>query len=224
MPAFLLFLALLLLACDPTPPITPESPPDGGQGGASSASSSSSSVASSGSQGAGTGGNGGVGGSGGGLSCDPCQDTDGARIAHRRQVTTTLDGYQRVTEIGMFDTLRAEACAPNIATDGVLRCLPMQLAFVSHFADAACSTVLFYVPVGGCAKPSMYGGEVVEVLGVCGGGTRIRKLAGEHIGDVYGKSGASCVKLGSQVPNLYLGGAEVTPGAFAIVEQSESTP
>jgi hypothetical protein len=152
-------LALFLLACDSTPPITPDAPPDGGQGGSSSSTSVSSSVASSGSQGAGTGG---AGGSAGGLSCDPCQDADGSRIVHRRQVTTTLDGYKRVVEAGMFDVLRNEACAPTIAADGVLRCLPAGLAYPSYYADAACTLSLFSVVVGPCVKPPMYGGEVIS--------------------------------------------------------------
>lgn len=220
MPALLLFLALLLIACDPTPPITPEAPPDGGMGGASSSSSVASSVASSGSQGAGTGGS----GQGGGLSCDPCEDSDGTRIVHRRHVTTTLDGYKHVVEAGMFDTLRNEACTPMVAADGVSRCLPTSQSPVLYYADATCSTPIFLVAVGGCLKAPVYVGEAVTLPGQCATGTRVLKLAGEHVGDVYMLSGSACTKFPKpSSANLYLGGDEVTAGAFAPVEQ-EITP
>jgi hypothetical protein len=219
MPALLLLLALFLLACDTAAPITPEPRPDGGQGGAGGASSVSSSVASSGSQGAG------AGDAGGSFSCEPCEDTDGTRIVHRRQVTTTLDGYKRVDDAGMFDTLRAEPCFPLVAADGVLRCLPVTTSPKGYYADATCTTPLFLIMVGVCVKVPLYVGEGVSFPGECIAGTRIRKLAGEHVGDVYALVGATCTKVTKPAGfSLYLGGAEVTPGAFAIVEQSENAP
>lgn len=214
---YLFLTAAIIAACNSTAPIKPEPLPDGGVGGNDATTSSASSSSSAG---AGAGGQGGTGG----LSCDPCTSADGARIVHQRMATTTLDGYKQIDNSGMFDTLRGETCSPLVAADGQRRCLPVGPSGVIYYADAMCTTSLFIVPVGGCLKSPVYVGEIVPIVGQCGSGIRILKLAGQHVGDAFVKSGATCSKVAMPPPNLYYGGAEIDPGAFAIVQQVESAP
>lgn len=172
-------LTLVFLASCSSNPVDVKPEPSG-----SSASSGSSS---------GTGGSGGgTQGAGGGISCDPCESSDGTRIVRRKNTTSSVDGMIDVQSSIYFDKLRNEPCFSVTAEDGLLRCLPSGGATSIGYADSSCAVpvgqfdacspvpktaIVFTFPTPGTCQKPYYAAYSVGA---------------EHVGQLYAMQGMSC--------------------------------
>src|SRR5205085_12166844 len=71
--------------------------------------------------------------------------------------------------VGWFDKARAENCSFAVAGDGVIRCLPNDVAEARLFADPLCKQRVAAVPA--CAMPRYL---VESDIAACGGAARHR--------------------------------------------------
>jgi hypothetical protein len=60
------------------------------------------------------------------------------------------DGFRQ--QVGLYDTQLQTQCAFNVATDGVLRCLP-PVTFAFYFGDAQCTQRVVSVEPPLCVTP-----------------------------------------------------------------------
>lgn len=206
---FPLILSLVLGACGGDTPIWPDSTT--GAGGMSASSSATSASSGQGS------------GAGGGLSCDPCEQTDGSRLVRRFTTTTSPDGLMMRQLVGLHDTQRKEACSPLLATDGVLRCLPTGgVAVALLYADATCTIPLAYLTPSQCVgtPPKYLASQVPDPSGdICKPGTtELRAVGAPFNGATFIKSGNNCATFAAPGYTFYSVGSAIAPSEFAPVE------
>ena len=218
-------LTLLLLACNPTPPIQPEQF-DGGSGGASSGSTTMSTTTGSTS---GTGGSssvsggGGSGGGGAGLSCDPCQDTDGQRLVRRRTISTSPDGLRLESPAFVYDSVRQENCYATLAEDGVTRCMPIVVYTAgSYYADPTCTAPLIAASKPApnlCLTPLKYAYSLLPGQDPCNLARRMHTVGPLYTGNVFVSSDGSCIQANNMFNAFYHVGATIPPTDFAPMTQ-----
>jgi hypothetical protein len=132
----------------------------------------------------------------------------GTRLQVIQDTWVASDGAKYSPEGYSFhDTTLGIDCSPVIASDGQMRCLPIQiqLSSVQYYEDSAC-TVLIGVYVTPCGLPSAYGALYSTV---CGAGYKIYQL-GSGVATVYANYGTcqtisksstlSYVHIGSETP------------------------
>lgn len=108
-----------------------------------------------------------------GLDVEPAKDADaspttddfaaGTRIKPRFRSSSFADGAKGKVFVGWWDSGKNVACAPKAASDGKLRCLPENPAFVTEssatqplYADSSCTIPAFSVlATGTCAPPTL---------------------------------------------------------------------
>ncbi len=132
------FAMAMLHACGSVPPTQVGTRGTGG-----------SAATSSGGHGGGTATAGGKGGMGGMLNpVDYVEAKSGSRLKERRYVGD--DGSEQF--VGFYDSSRKEDCGFSVASDGMLRCMPIRAMGTSYFGDAGCVDPVGYVadpPCGG---------------------------------------------------------------------------
>lgn len=111
----------------------------------------------------------------------------GSRI--RARFGETPDGAKQF--FGWHDNQMGIDCAFVLTSDGVYRCLPTPILYISYFADSSCSTPLLAVTAG-CNATASWG----LTYDSCSRPDRVF-----HRGSVYGvntgymKSGSNCVSI-----------------------------
>lgn len=209
-----------MIGCDVPTSILPEPRPDSGVGG------SSSSVSSSGSTSSGNGGS--NQGAGGGLSCDPCEQTDGSRIVRNFVTTTSTDGLRVQQYAGLYDKSRGEVCNSGYADDGILRCLPFGMTGEVFYSDSACTVHVGTVAMSQCAGGMLpkYITTVVANQAPCTSQQMaIYAIGAQYSGSLYTKSGANCsASAGIPGYSQFTLGAKVGASAFAALVQKTDLP
>lgn len=144
----------------------------------------------------------GGGGSSGGLSCDPCENKDGARIVSRRSITSSDDGFYRVEQLGYFDTKLNVPCQALLSEDGARRCVPYTGVAAFYYSDSACTVRV----IGSLTCYSLAGIEAIAVAGQgqCAPSTfQPWSIGPEYLGPVYSlTSGGACNDVSSLRPNF----------------------
>jgi hypothetical protein len=165
---------------------------------------------------------------------DPVPDANAEPKSGTRLKARMLIGEDgsRQWNYGWHDSQRDEDCTFTLASDGVMRCLPMTAAASAvgsgYFADAACSQPLAFVAVvgpcnGNTQKPpksayragplcgATYSYEIYEVGAAFDGAT------------IYVKSGASCLSTPTPASYAYYAlGTQVPASSFVgAIEQVE---
>lgn len=114
------------------------------------------------------------------------------------------------------DARTNEACAPAMAADGALRCLPVASATIELFADEACTTPAFADPILACerhAQPRFVRVDTEQ-------GARVFEVTGEAPA-LYRAEGASCQRFAPLVPSLSLALRELDVTTFPLVTERE---
>lgn len=200
------------------------------------------SSASTGSSSSGTGGFGGQPpGAGGGLSCDPCIEKDGQRIALQTTTITTDDGLHWKSNLGvLYDNLLDISCDAALAEDDVLRCLPLaspgtdaygnsyaisllpQQAATPTYIDASCTqrVVEGYLPK--CGPNPKY---VLEPIGsnTCKGQPLRVSALGQYIASpvAYIKNlSGQCVTKAVTTGEYYMVTSQLPPDTFAAMTKT----
>lgn len=125
----------------------------------------------------------------------------------QRVVATTDDGFAMPTSQWQ-DTRLGARCSFEMATDGVIRCLPLGRGISTVFSDDACTEPVRAVLGDPCAaEPPTHARE-----GIGGGRIRIFELAPEPA-TVYEVDG-DCVAVDPAVAPAYLLGPELAPTSF----------
>ena len=197
----------------------------GGSGGGSSGGASGSGSGGNGSSsGGGSGGSSGSGGGSGGAAREaavmglpaysrtalasagrPCRTSDGAL------------GFET-----LYDHQLGVACTALTATDGQLRCLPYDGAFVqSFYADSGCTTPVAYSAYGLCPAPQPayavhYDASLQETA---------YPVTGTFTGTAYVGDPASCTLVTpTEARTFYTIGAAIDPSAFEAVTIGVASP
>lgn len=207
--------ALAFLACGPSVEIKP----DGTTGNGSTGSSESTSSASS-SSGQGSGGN------GAGLSCDPCIDRDGFRLARKATISTSDDGMHETRYMNYRDKLRGEDCRAMVAEDGKLRCLPaFRIMNEIAFDDSECTVPLVEIPTPPCGLLELgYVLRYADASPACGEPRFVvLPIKGEHSGSIHMKIDGKCQTI-SPLPGVsyFATGERIAPSEFVEIQTNVS--
>jgi len=111
--------------------------------------------------------------------------------------------------VGWYDAGRSETCSFRASTDGVVRCLPTDVAEANFFADPACTQAI--AALSACATPRYL--SVVQP-GLCTSDVRheIHELGRRvYPAVVYLHSGASCARMGADPAVIYVAPGRVVP-------------
>lgn len=208
---------VIIVACDASP-LEIGKDPSGVGGSSSSISSSGASTSSSSTSSSSGQGN---GGSDPGLSCDPCENVNGARLIRQRTKTIGSDGlvlYNGISSI--YDTLKQTVCVAMTAEDGVTRCMPPSYAIVSvgsFFADATCSIAVGHVFAAACNPVvPLYAGEIVAGQS-CADPNKyiVYTTKSEYTSSVYFKDNGTCMSAPpSTIYKYYSLGNKIPPSEF----------
>jgi hypothetical protein len=174
----LLIAVVIVVACEATPIVFPD--PTGGNGSTTSSGATM-----------------GAGGDGSGLSCDPCENTDGTRLARQRKVVSSSDGLRDVSAANYWDKLRNEACTPYPDSNGATRCFPTSDAFGSNrFGDTACSQPLVYTTTKVCGGsiPKYAGGLGITSTPCVQATYSIFAVGEPFVGPMYAESNGTCAE------------------------------
>jgi hypothetical protein len=145
--------------------------------------------------------------------------TSGSRI--RVKTASTGDGAKLFR--GLFDGDLGVDCAPGLANDGKLRCLPTTTVPVPrvYYGNNDCTVLLAPAPGDGSCEVPRY---AVQFTGACGvaSGQTIYAIAGPFSGQVYTVGASNACVPADNVPPQLLVGAAVDPTTFAeVTEQVE---
>jgi hypothetical protein len=106
-------------------------------------------------------------------------------------------------------------CYFSQASDGVIRCVPSDLAYLGfYYADAACSTPLAYA---GCTSPSF----AASYQACSSAGTTYYSIGGAYTGAAYVLGGTTCSAAESSGITLYSVASPFPVSGFAPATLSE---
>ena len=130
-------------------------------------------------------------------------------------IASTANGARGIDPSYVWDSQLSIECRPQIAADGVLRCLPNAPYgnAAGYFTDAGCTQP---ITGAGVATPQCTSQPVTLLRDAAGSNTRVFQ-ASPHAGQIYGGTPASCQPYQNQV--FYAEGAEVPAAMFAAVTQ-----
>jgi hypothetical protein len=159
------------------------------------------------------GGNGGEGATGGGdaggsSSTGGSTPGGGFESGERIKAKTLVGADGSRTPSGLYDSQLGIDCAWRGASDGQQRCLPVNYAFATIWADAAC-TIPVGTSNGTCGLPT----HLLTQTGSCWDSVRVFPVAGPYAGTTYTKAGADCIDIGPTA-NAIIGGAEIPASSF----------
>jgi hypothetical protein len=171
------------------------------------------------------------GGGSSGLPCDPCTNKHGTRIVAQERTTTTQDGLHWVERANWYDTELKISCAPNLAEDEQIRCLPTIDSIVLvippydtpmyfQYYDPLCETRIVPDIYNQCGVSAKYIRESVDssMPMQCIGKKSKLYEAGQFVGTgmfyEFDASGVCSQKAATGL-NYYVVGAHVPPTTFA---------
>ncbi len=137
---------------------------------------------------------------------------DGWASGSRIQLVTATGTDGARAMVGWHDAQLGVDCAMTMANDGVMRCVPTILGYISsYYADAACTQALTIAE--GCTAPAY------AVSTTCGGG--YFAVGASYSGPIYVSTSGTCQATTLSLP-MYEVGAPVPASTFA--EASLSMP
>lgn len=131
-------------------------------------------------------------------------------------ITSTANGARGIDGSDVWDSQLSLECSPQVAADGVTRCLPSAQYATSagYFTDAGCTQPIVGAGVSTTQCPSYS----VTLLRDTNGGSNTRIFhAVLHAGTIYGGTPANCQAYQNQL--FYTEGAELSADMFAAVTQ-----
>lgn len=157
-------------------------------------------------------------------SCATC--SDGTRLVLRPRGYTSPDGLEFRVGSTIVDTARKETCAPRLAEDNVLRCLPEVFFGPFGFADPLCSQRIAIVPPAQlCAGTPKYVADLPDHAPTCvpPKSNTIFEIGAAHAGPIYQENSGACADVTSTYAgsSAFLFGAKVSAAEFAVVEAHE---
>lgn len=111
---------------------------------------------------------------------------------------------------GLVDAASGEPCRVVLASDGVPRCLPDEVAFVAYFADPACETPAFARPITGC--------EIGAPRTLVRDGARAYEVVGTAA-SLYESRGGACAPFEPTVASELLSVRELAASRFAAARE-----
>lgn len=168
-----------------------------------------------------TGGGAGQGGGGGIMDPVPsamAEPKDGTRLKARYLVGA--DG-SRQWNYGWYDSQRGENCQFSLASDGMMRCVPINANAPApgsgYFADDACTQQLVSTSATGCANTPPSPKSAYRFGGACGGAAfQLFEVGAAYNGaNVYTKSGVNCTAQTAPAGfSFYYLGNEIPAASF----------
>ena len=126
---------------------------------------------------------------------------------------TGSDGVVVKLPYDLYDTVEKIPCLIKLATDGVVRCLPVPVT--TYFQDATCTVRVMHV-IMGCVPEKYYLGYVVNTCGGVGTYTGYRTGSKVSISKLYYLSGSVCVDTSTSIPSFdFYSLVAVSPSTFA---------
>ena len=137
--------------------------------------------------------------------------TGPTRIVQR--AWTGSDGVVVKLPFELYDTVEKIPCLIKLATDGVVRCLPVPTT--TYFQDAACTVRVMHVIIG-CVPEKYYLGYIVNTCGSVGTYAGYRTGSKVSISKLYYLSGSTCVDTSASIPIFdFYSLVAVSPSTFA---------
>jgi hypothetical protein len=137
--------------------------------------------------------------------------TGALATAGRLRPLVRLAGDAAAGESGFFDEERKVSCAPQLAADGVLRCLPRSEGELSLFADPDCRVPVVSARLG-CTPPTVV---AQTVPGTCPARARIHRVGAATFAAVYARDASRCLPAPFPQQSLFRLGPEMPPTDFA---------
>ncbi|MBK6697537.1 MAG: hypothetical protein IPG50_35930 [Myxococcales bacterium] len=132
-------------------------------------------------------------------------------VVDKAEVPVAVETFER--RVDVRDTLKDAICSPQLASDGVYRCLP-DGALAAYYSDATCTERVGFTYLSSCGGAPTY----AKYTGPeCLGRGVVASVKGKRAGtSVYAKSASGCTltDLGAEV-ELWDVGAVVAPTEFA---------
>ncbi|MBV8763161.1 MAG: hypothetical protein JO257_38110 [Deltaproteobacteria bacterium] len=131
-----------------------------------------------------------------------------------QRITSTGNGASAIDTFDVWDSQLSIECQPQVAADGVSRCLPSApyAQSAGYFSDAGCTQPIVGSGVRSCAS------SPVTLLRDINASSNPRVFkAVLHAGQIYGGTPTNCQPYQNQM--FYTEGTELTPDMFAVVTQ-----
>jgi hypothetical protein len=151
----------------------------------------------------------------------PVTQTNVSAGGTRIQLIQDASGAATSAEYDVFDSRLGFECYPESAADGVVRCLPRKLSFLTNaFSDAGCTQPLALAPYGPnpCTTPlpPLLVGNYTS--SGCMSQLHIYQPGPKYTGPIYSGSPGSCSTVTAS-QDEYRVGSEIDPTTFAAVTE-----